>query len=284
MKNVKLFGFLIFSVLLLIGCGTVSASDRVTALLDELVTLEITDFETELDFFEAKLDCFSSIVEILTTEALEMGVEAEVIRLESQDLLKQLITERDDYIQFHNDGFEHHCYEDGGVVVEDELGAIWCDELDGAGRINSERRLNILFYGFEPLILQTMAIEYVLFESLEDFDEMLSDLEAEIDLLEAEFDARLAYLQAEFDLLEAEFNPLLYLEVNDPDLQHQVTCRYCVRRDLRWEVKRDLTDDIYYFFRRLEAVEIGIELNPEASIDRQGRRVADLRSRLFIFL
>jgi len=245
-----------FGVLILGGCNSVGASDEVAASLGELIAPEMVDFDDGLDYFKAKLEYFENVVEILTVEALKPNADDEVIRSESESLLEQIKAERDDYIQFHNDNFEHRCYEDGGVIVEEEHGAFWCDELDAAGKINSERRLDVLFYGFEPLIPQTMAIEYLLFESLEDFNKVINELESEISDFEIEIGTRLAY---------AEDN-----ETETWDLIQQ--------GNLFWGYWEDLVTDYIGMLQRIEAINIGAESITEWS--RVQRRLSALRGRL----
>jgi len=256
MKNVKLIGVLI-SVLLLIGCGAVSASDRVSAALNELDPPEIADFENGLDYFEAKLDYFSNVVEILTTEALKFDADAEVIRSESESLLEQIITERDNYRQFNYDNFELHCYEDEGIIVEEEHGAIWCD----ADSFNSVRRSRVRDR-FDRLSLRSASIEYLLLDG-DGFDKLLNELEAGFDVLEAEFDARLAYLES-----------------NDPELWYQVNYHRA-----HWDVWEDIMADVFYLRNQLIFIKTALELNPDLAADcSRARRLGNLHHHLGEFM
>ena len=236
-----------------VGCSGVDASDRITASLNELVTPDMFDFDDELDYFEAKLDYFENIVEILTTEALEPDADAEVIRLESEAFLGQIEVETDNYMHFNGNNFERHCYEDGGTVVE-EYGSRWCDT--DTDSLNQQRRSKI-WDRIEELIPRTMAIEYVLFDNLEDFDETIGVLESEISEFETEIDARLAYAEDN----ETEAWDLLY------------------QGNLQWGYWEDLDTDYGDLLQQIEAVGISIELNPHVPTGRH-RRLERLHYRL----
>ena len=253
MKNVKLLFIMVLGVFLFVGCSGADASDRITASLNELNVPEVSDFDDELSFFEAKLDYFESIVEILTSEALEPDADAEVILLEIEALLELIENEAENYRQFIGGNFEQHCYEDGGTIVEEEYGR-WCDT--DSDSLNQQRRSRVWDRLFS-IVPQTMSVEYVLYDDLEDFDKMLNELEAKIGEFENELDNRLTYAEAN----ETEAWDLLYQGI------------------LQWGYWEDLTTDFGDLVQQIEAIGISIELNPHVPTDRH-RRLERLHNRL----
>jgi len=255
MKNVKLFGLLCFSVLVLVGCNAVDANEEGVTLLDDLDPPEAVDFENQLDYFEAKLDYFANVVEILIAEAIEPDANPEIIRSESESLLEQIETERYNLSLYMSENFERFCAEDGGIIMED-YDPVWCDPGDGFISGNFERFSNLSFYGFEPLIPRTMAVEYLLFDSSDDFEDVLSKLESEISDFETEINVRLVY---------AEEN-----ETETWDLIQQ--------GNLGWGHWEDLVTVYIDLLQRIEAINIGVEDKLDGSLIQ--RRLSELRGRL----
>ena len=245
MKNVRLFSMIVLGVLMLVGCSGDDASDRITASLNDLVTPAMSDFDDGLDYYEAKLDYFENVVEILTTEALEPSADADVILSESEALLERIETETDNFQQYSGENFERHCYEDGGDVVIEDDGAVWC-EID-SDSLNQQGR-NRVWDRLEELTLQTMAVEYVLFDSVINWDKLLNELESDVDVFEAEIDARLAY---------AEEN-----ETETWDLIQQ--------DNLFWGYWEDLVTDYITMLHQIEAMRIGAEFQSRHQTNRLG--------------
>jgi len=238
MKNIF---FWIFSlgVFALVGCNTVDAGDRIISLLGELTPPEKTDFENQLDYFEAKLDYFESVIEVLETEANELNPDdraSEIIHSESYALLGQVKAERDGYELYNFENFKRYCIEEGGVVISDtEQNSTWCEPLEIHNLVAEAERPDI-WDRFRQLIPQTMAIEHLLLDSLDDFEHLLNVLEADLDEFEEEFDARLNYTEA-----------------NDPELWNLIY--YHNAHLTHWG---HFMSDAHQFRYQIEAISVGL--------------------------
>ena len=209
MKIVKIFSLLTLGFLMLTGCNSID--DREVTVLS---LPESSDFDTELDYFEAKFEIFKENLISLELELEEIIdgtqlTDIQHIQLESRllsELIKEFELEFGEYLAIANDAFRSEiCLENNGEWKPSPYGdfyhcslmlalfqsyiaaAPYCPERERLDRIafhlfDFRRHLDRLYY-FYPV------------NSLADVENRLDELEILAKDLEFRLQERLSYIE-----------------------------------------------------------------------------------------
>ena len=249
MKDIRLFCVFILGISVLSACGSAGASDAIGAsdavderIVNELTTPVAADFETEVDYFEAKFYYLESLVETLEaklTKIDSISAEFEGIRVESRVLLEQVQASIDDYWYYMGRSFEQHCIEDGGTFgFDEELEVYFCSAAPASDHSPGALRREAVGNNLSWLSMRLVAIDYAFFgNSLSDFENRIDEVETIVNELEADLDERLAYAES-----------------SDAELWHRVS----VHMNGHWEVAEDLVLEANSLQNHLSAVREGI--------------------------
>ncbi|MCL2559373.1 MAG: hypothetical protein FWE07_02700 [Turicibacter sp.] len=191
MKNIKLFGLLIFTAFALMACDSEPGernndAAEADALVDELIAPVATDFENEMAYFEAQIDYFEIAVEALEAAFAEIDSEGEalnVIQAEGLILSERIENSMNELGVYLWENFEEHCIEDGGVYIYEAFYDIRQCSFRPDVTPEREDREHIQFMYME-LFMRLVAIEYAFFgDNLTDFENRLDELDVLVDEL-----------------------------------------------------------------------------------------------------
>jgi len=181
MKNVKLFGLLILSVLVLGGCDNGENND-------------LTYFENRLNEFEVAVETLEADFAQIISE----GDALDALRIESRDLIELIFSSYIDYHQYLAENREQHCIEDGGTYsFFADIAQYSCSFLPPFSEPDSNgiRRANILDM-YQELHFRLTSIIYSFFgDDLADFERYVDELEVSVLELDSKISERLAYLE-----------------------------------------------------------------------------------------